>query len=125
MRFLLIFIFLGLFSLYASSSYEDNYVLKYSSKDTNCTLTKNSKKIPTFDPRFKQKHEPQNAYTCNAIVKEQYNDCKIIQKENTTAVVFSFGTYEYTNLLFAFKIPVKSIDGKMVVSCTKKLLHKK
>ncbi|UCN00597.1 hypothetical protein LCX93_01390 [Sulfurimonas sp. SWIR-19] len=124
MRFFLISIFLGLFSLYASSAYEDTYLLKYSSKDSNCTLTKNGEQIPVFDPRFKDKKPPYNAYTCNAIIKEQYNDCKIVQKENTTAVVFSFGTYEFTNLLFAFKTPVKSIDGMMQVECTKKLHHK-
>jgi len=97
----------------------DTYILSYS-KDTNCTLTKNGKKIPTFDKRFKVK-DPKNGYTCNAIQKVQYNDCIIAKTKNTTAQVFSFGTYGYTNLLFAFKTATPNTKGMMKVICTKSL----
>ena len=97
----------------------DTYTLSYS-KDTNCTLTKNGKKTPTFDKRFKRK-APTNSYTCNAIQKEQYNDCLIRKTKNTTAQVFSFGSYEYTNLLMAFKTATPSLKGMMQVECTKSL----
>ena len=97
----------------------DTYTLSYS-KDTNCTLTKNGKKTPTFDKRFKRE-TPANSYTCNAIQKEQYNDCLIRKTKNTTAQVFSFGSYEYTNLLMAFKTATPSIKGMMQVECTKSL----
>ncbi len=97
----------------------DIYTLTYS-KDTNCTLTKNGKKTPTFDKRFKRK-APANGYTCNAIQKEQYNDCVIRKTKNTTAQVFSFGTYEYTNLLMAFKTATPYEKGMMEVECTKSL----
>ena len=97
----------------------DIYQLSYS-KDTNCTLTKNGKKIPTFDKRFKAK-APANGYTCNAIQKEQYNDCVIRKTKNTTAEVFSFGTYGFTNLIIAFKTPTPSVKGLMKVECIKSL----
>ncbi len=97
----------------------DTYILKYS-KDTNCTLTKNGQNIPTFDKRFKRK-APANGYTCDAIQKEQYNDCVIRKTKNTTAQVFSFGTYKYTNLIIAFKTPTPYTDGMMKVECTKSL----
>ena len=95
----------------------DTYVLSYV-KDTNCTLTKNGKKIPTFDKRFKRK-APANGYTCNAIQKEQYNNCIIRKTKNTTAQVFSFGTYGFTNLIMAFKNPSPSVNSSMEVDCTK------
>jgi len=97
----------------------DTYILSYS-KDTNCTLTKNGKKVPTFDKRFKRK-APTNGYTCNAIQKEQYNDCVIRKTKGTTAQVFSFGSYEFTNLVFAFKTATPYIKGMMKVECTKTL----
>ncbi len=97
----------------------DTYKLSYS-KDTNCTLTKNGKKTATFDERFKRE-APSNSYTCNAIQKEQYNDCVIRKTENTTAQVFSFGTYEYTNLVMAFKTATPYEKGMMEVECTKSL----
>lgn len=98
---------------------DDTYTLSYS-QDTNCTLTKNGKKTPTFDKRFERK-APANSYTCNAIQKEQYNDCVIRKTKNTTAQVFSFGSYEYTNLLMAFKTATPSVEGMMQVECTKSL----
>lgn len=97
----------------------DTYILTYT-KDTNCTLTKNGKKIPTFDKRFNIK-APANGYTCNGIQKEQYNDCVIRKTKNTTAQVFSFGTYGYTNLLMAFKTATPITKGMMEVECTKSL----
>ncbi len=96
------------------------YTLSYNSKDANCTLSKNGVKIPVFDKRFKKK-APKNSYTCFAIQKEKYNDCRIVDKKNTTAVVFSYGVYGYTNLLISFKTPTKYIDGHMTVECTKSL----
>lgn len=101
---------------------DDLYRLSYT-KDTNCTLLKNGKIIPLFDPAFKSK-APANSYTCNAIQKEQYNDCKILKTQNTTAQVFSFGVYDYTNLIMAFKTPTKHTSGMMEVQCTKSLKRK-
>ncbi len=98
---------------------KDTYILSYV-KDTNCTLTKNGKEIPTFDKRFKRK-APINGYTCNAIQKEQYNDCVIRKTKSTTAQVFSFGTYEFTNLIMAFKTATPDEKGMMEVECTKSL----
>ncbi len=97
----------------------DTYILSYS-KDANCTLVKNGKKIPTFDKRFKRK-APANGYTCSAIQKEQYNDCVIRRTKNTTAQVFSFGTYKNTNLVIAFKTATPYVKGMMEVECTKSL----
>jgi len=108
-----------LFLATASVMANDTYILTYA-KDINCTLTKNSKQIATFDKRFKVK-APANGYTCNAIQKEQYNDCIIRKTENTTAQVFSFGTYEFTNLIMAFKTATPSVKGLMEVECTKSL----
>ena len=102
-----------------SAQADDIYVLKYS-KDANCTLYKNGKKVPVFDKRFKRK-APKSGFTCNAIQKEHYNDCIVITSKNTTAQVFAFGTYEYTNLVIAFKTPTPYISGMMKVQCTKSL----
>ena len=111
MKTFLLFIFLGLFL-----NANDNYLLQYTSKDKNCTLTKNGKEIPSFDKNFKRSL-PRNGYTCNAIQKIQYNKCSIKKKKNITAIVFSYGVYEHTNLLFAFKTPTKNIDAMMQVEC--------
>lgn len=97
----------------------DTYTLSYA-QDTNCTFTKNGKKIPTFDKRFKR-NAPRNGYTCSAIQKEQYSDCVIRKTKNTTAQVFSFGSYEFTNLLMAFKTATPDSQGMMTVECTKSL----
>lgn len=115
----LLFFFTMLLFTTAELIANDTYILSYA-KDTNCTLTKNGNKIPTFDKRFKRK-APANGYTCNAIQKEQYNDCVIRKTKNTTAQVFSFGTYEYTNLLMAFKTATPNVTGMMEVECTKSL----
>jgi hypothetical protein len=116
---MILFIFISITSLYG----DDVYILKYSGTDKNCTLTKNTKNIPFFDKRFKKK-EPKTSYTCSAIQKEHYNYCKIDDSSNTTAQVFSYGVYEYTNLIMVFKNPSKSINSFMKVTCTKKLVHK-
>jgi hypothetical protein len=116
---LIVFIFISITSLYG----DDVYMLKYSGVDHSCTLTKNTKDIPLFDKRFKMK-EPKTSYTCSAMQKEQYNYCKIDDSSNTTAQVFSYGVYEYTNLVMVFKNPTKSTNSFMKVICTKKLVHK-
>jgi len=116
-------VFLFLSPLFAASQKKNSdvrYVLSYNAKDMNCTLSANGTNIPTFDPKFKKK-APKNSYTCFAIQKEQYNECHIVDKKNTTAVVFSYGVYEFTNLLVSFKTPTKHIDGHMTVDCTKSL----
>ena len=116
-------VFLFLSPLFATSQNEDNdvrYVLSYNAKDMNCTLSANGTKIPTFDSKFNQK-PPRNAYTCFAIQKEQYNECHIVDKKNTTAVVFSYGVYDFTDLVVSFKTPTKHIDGHITVDCTKSL----
>ena len=115
--FIVITLFLSVSSLVAN----DIYILKYS-PDTNCTLLKNKKEIPSFDPRFKKK-SPRTSYTCSAIQKEQYNECHIVSKKNVAALFFSYGPYEYTNFLIAFKAPVKHIKSKIKVECTKSLVH--
>lgn len=97
----------------------DTYILSYS-KEHNCTLRKNGTSIELFDKRFEKK-APKSAYTCSAIQKEQYNNCKIISTKNTTAQFFGFGSYEYTNLILAFQNPSKSVNSSMEVLCTKDL----
>lgn len=104
-------------------SANDIYKLTYNIKDKNCTLIKNNKKIPLFDPRFKQK-KPRSSYTCSAIQKEQYNNCKRVDYKNTSAQMMAFGSYEYTNLVLAFQNPSKSVESSLRVECTKKLLKK-
>ena len=97
----------------------DTYLLTYS-KDKNCTLAKNAKKIALFDERFKQK-APHSSYTCSAIQKEQYNDCKVVNKKNITAEFFGYGAYGYTNLIMAFQNPSPSVKSSLKVICTKDL----
>ena len=101
---------------------DDVYKLTYSN-DTNCTLTKNTKEIPLFDPRFEKK-EPKSSYTCSAIQKEKYNDCEVIDKQNITAQYFGYGLYEYTNLIIAFKNPHPSVKSFIKIKCTKSLAKK-
>ena len=113
-------VFVSLLLISANLLANDIYRLEYS-KDKNCLLLKNGKKAALFDKRFNKKAPPNGGYTCSAIQKEQYNDCVIRKTYNTTAQVFSFGTYPYTNLVIAFKTPVPSVDGMMEVECTKKL----
>jgi len=96
---------------------KDIYKLSYS-PDTNCTLIKNSKKIPLFDKRFKMK-APNNGYTCSLIQKERYNECHIVNKKNITALVFSYGAYDFTNLITAIKVPTKNIDSFIEIECKK------
>lgn len=112
-------IFTALLLLGSISQADDIYELNYS-KDSNCTLSKNATSIKLFDSRFEKK-APNNAYTCSAIQKEQYNNCKIISTKNTTAQFFGFGSYEYTNLVIAFQNPSKSVKSSMKVLCTKDL----
>ena len=97
----------------------DTYILTYS-KEQNCTLTKNGKKIPLIDKRFDSK-PPKNGYTCSAVQKEKYNDCIILKKKNITAQIFAYGTYERTNLVMAFKTATPYTKGMMKVECTKSL----
>ncbi len=127
MKTLPFFLFLIFSSIvYASSDThktEDTYILKYNSKDNNCSLIKNGVTIPVFDARFKQK-EPKNSYTCSAIQKEQYNYCHVVDSKNTTAQVFAYGAYEFTNLVISFRNPSKSVDSFMKIECTKKTTHK-
>jgi len=113
------FILNSLLMFSISSVANDTYQLSFS-KDTNCTLTKNSKKIPLFDKRFKQK-APRTSYTCSAIQKEKYNDCKIINKKNITAQYFGYGAYEYTNLIMAYENPSPNVKSSLKVICTKDL----
>ncbi|MCF6172971.1 MAG: hypothetical protein L3J44_04220 [Campylobacteraceae bacterium] len=109
----------SLFIVATASMADDTYLLTYT-KDANCTLIKNGKEIPLFDTRFKRKI-PKNSYTCSVLQKEQYNNCKILDTKNTTAQVFSFGSYEYTNFIMAFKNPTPTVNSSMEVVCTKKL----
>lgn len=97
----------------------DTYKLTYT-QDNNCTLIKNGKSIELFDKRFKTK-KPNSAYTCSAIQKEQYTNCKIKNSSNTSAQLFSFGSYEYTNLIIAFKNPSPSVNSSMEVVCTQEV----
>jgi len=98
-------------------SADDTYVLSYS-KDTNCTLTKNDKTIPFLDPKFGEMN-PNYGYTCKSIQKEQYNKCEIIKSENVSAVLFSYGSYQYTNSIIAIQNPFPSVKSSITVTCTK------
>lgn len=98
---------------------DDTYIMKYS-KETNCTLTKNGKNIPLFDPKFEKK-EPSSSYTCSALQKESYNDCARVNHKNTSAEFLGFGAYEYTNLIIAFKNPHPTVKSSIEVKCTKEL----
>jgi len=123
-----IFLFLFLtFSLYSDSNLttpsEDLYTLSFS-PDSNCSLLKNGKKIPTFDLRFKRK-EPKSAYTCSALQKEQYRECSVLKKDNISAFFFGYGSYDFTNLIIAFKNPHKSTKSSVTVTCSKRHPSKK
>ena len=109
--------------LVCSSVADDIYKLTYS-KENNCTITKNAKEIPLFDPKFENK-APNSSYTCSTIQKENYNDCKILNKKNITAQFFGYGAYEYTNLIIAFQNPSKSVESSIEVKCTKELVNNK
>ena len=97
----------------------DTYKLEYT-EDKNCTLIKNGKDTALFDKRFEKK-KPHNPYTCFAIQKEQYNECRIIKKKNIKALVFSYGSYDYTNLLMAIQSPTKHTDAFLEVKCRKSI----
>lgn len=103
-------------------SADDTYELRY--KDKNCSLTKNSVSIPLIDPRFGEQ-KPNFAYTCNAVQKEQYNYCEILNSENTTALLFAYGAYDNTNHIMAFKNPHKSVESSLKVKCTKEFRKNK
>lgn len=125
MKFLLLFTLLFstlLFSDNDEKKYEEHYTLSFT-KEHNCTLVKNGIKIDLFDKKFKKK-DPKSAYTCHAIQKEQYNDCKIVNKKNISAMFFAYGSYEYTNFIIAFQNPHQSVDSSLEVDCTKKLSNK-
>ena len=106
----------------SSAAYEDIYHLSFS-KENNCTLLKNSKNTPLFDKRFEKK-KPRSSYTCDAIQKEQYNECVVLEKKNITALFFGYGSYEMTNLIIAFKNPHESVESSVKVACTKKIIKK-
>ena len=116
----LLFTLLFTFALLGAN---DTYILSYNTQDKNCTLTKNKELIPLFDPRFEKKN-PRNSYTCSAIQKEQYNDCKRMEYKNTSAQMLSFGNYEYTNLIIAFQNPHESVASSLTIECTKELPKK-
>lgn len=97
----------------------DIYELKFSSEN-NCSMTKNSENVPLFDKRFKSK-KPISPYSCDAIQKEQYNDCNILTKTNISALYFGYGAYGSTNLIIAFKNSNPSKDSSIKITCTKKL----
>ena len=121
-----IILFLTLFTLSLfcennTSVYEDVYL--FTSSDRNCTLSKNNKIIPSFDPKFKRK-QPRSDYSCSAMQKEQYTECSVLERENITALLVAYGSYEKTNLIIAFKNPHKSVKSSVTVACTKELKKK-
>ena len=101
---------------------DDVFVLQYSHKDAKCKLEKNDKIIPFFDEKFKRK-APRNPYTCYSIQKEQYKDCKVINKKNITAMSISYGSYDYTNAILSFKNINKHYDSQLKVQCSKKKFY--
>ena len=109
--------------LFASLFADDVYLLKYDHTKQKCELTKNGKTIPFFDKQFKMK-KPNNPYTCFSIQKEQYNDCKVIDKKNVTAMYYGYGSYDSTNAIISFKNPSKSVDSFVKVQCTKNKAYK-
>jgi len=109
-----IFLSLSFISVFA----DDLYVLKYDHVKKQCELTKNGKTIPFFDKKFKRL-APRNHYTCFSLQKEQYNDCKIVDKKNITAMYYGYGSYEATNAIISFKNPSPTVDSYVKVQCTK------
>lgn len=96
---------------------DDTYIIKYS-KDSNCTLTKNGKNIPFLDPKFGEVN-PNYGYTCTSVQKEQYNKCTILKSKNVSALMFAYGSFEFTNSIIAVKNPHSSVDTFIKVKCTK------
>lgn len=99
---------------------DDKYTLEYHADTKECSLQKNGKNIDLFDERLGDK-APRSAYTCTAMQKEQYNDCKRVGFKNTSAQMLSFGNYEYTNLIIAFQNPHESVASSLTIECTKEL----
>lgn len=97
---------------------DDRYVLHFSVKESNCTLVKNGKSIPMFDNRFKVE-PPKSSYTCYAVRKEQYKDCRVLEKKNVTAMLLGYGSYQYTNFVLAFKGINRYYDSLITVECSK------
>jgi len=106
-----------LFSDNNQTVYEDAYVL--SSVDGNCSLEKNGKSIPLYDPMFKKK-QPRSDYSCFAMQKKQYLDCSVLNRKNLSALLVAYGSYEKTNLIIGFKNPHKSVKSSVTVTCTQK-----
>jgi len=113
----------ALFFAFSLLGANDIYTLSFDTQDKNCTLTKNSEPIELFDPRFEKKR-PKSPYTCYAIQKEQYVDCKRVDFKNTSAQMLSFGQYDYTNLIIAFHNPHESVASSLTIECTKDLPKK-
>ncbi|MCD6258008.1 MAG: hypothetical protein J7J31_00235 [Helicobacteraceae bacterium] len=102
---------------------DDKYTLEYHADTKECSLQKNGKNIDLFDERLGDK-APRSAYTCTAMQKEHYNDCTRVKAENNVAQMIAFGALEKTNLTLAFKVPHKSVDATLEVTCTKQLPKK-
>jgi len=107
-----------LFSLIFSTLYaKENYILKYTPDNKLCQLTQNGVKIDLFDKRFSLP-EPKNSYQCAALRKEHYKDCKMVENNNTTATTVSYGVYEDTNLVVAFKVDENStLESRIELLC--------
>jgi len=102
---------------------DDLYLLSYNHSDHKCMLTKNGEKIPFFDKKF-DVNPPKSSYACFSVQKEQYKDCKIIQKKNITALLFGYGSYDKTNLILAFQNINEHYDSSVKVKCSQKKYYK-
>jgi len=95
----------------------DNYFFSYSSKDKECTLYKNSKLIPSFDPKFKHKKPKVQAYKCTAWIKEHYSKCNILKTKSVSSVATAYGKFDRTNLLIGYNPDYYKADAYLEMQC--------
>jgi hypothetical protein len=100
------------------SSGHDLYRLVYDGKTQECSLYRNGRKIPLFDPRFKKK-APRTPYTCASWQKMQYRGCRQQGAKSVSAAALSYGVYPSTNFLFGFKADHPRVDAYMEVECSR------
>lgn len=95
----------------------DIYHFFYDSKSKICKLSKNSKNIKLFDPRFNQNAPKTKSFRCAAFVKEHYSKCTLSNSRFVSSVALAFGKYGVTNLLIGFNIDHPTLNATVDVTC--------
>jgi len=104
--------------LTASIFANDTYLLEYILKESKCLLKKNGKNIELFDKRFKLK-KPKHSYSCSALQKEQYKECKVLEKKNVRAQILAYGLDKDTNFVLAFRVDDNGSKSYSKIRCSR------